>query len=598
MGKRSVAGIAGIVVVALVIGIGWAWRWYDAHLAIKVPSYPKPASTAWLAQNWEPGPRTWYHHADQGTLTFGMPLEWFEALNQPALFAAGRLSDPAYLDGFGFIPDADQPDPAKLPVGFAHGGDATLGDGSAWRNPQTGQAYTSVGLTCAACHTGRLTYQGRELLIDGGPALTNLVVFRQAVGEAVLFTRKLPWRFEAFQARVLGDHATPVAKAALKAQLDAFLADGQHELDLVNANAPKNVAEGFGRLDALNRIGNQVFSKDMGAPANYAPISAPVHFPRIWQASWFTWVQYNGSIAQPMVRNAGEALGVAARFTASGPNIYSSSVNVRVIDELEQQLAGQQPTATTGFTGLRPPRWKDTPLPPIDTDLARRGATLYAQHCQECHLAPTSTPAFWADKRWKAPNAAGQRYLDLEQVPLEHIGTDSAEAAGMQARTVQIPAALGIKETGFGPALGDLVEKTVTRWYDTQKPSTPQLDRDRMNGFRTNGIRAVLAYKVRPLDGVWATPPYLHNGSVPTVYDLLSPWGERQKTFTVGGREYDPVHLGYRTDPIKNGFLFDTSLPGNSNRGHEFSNTPGPGVIGPELPPADRLALIEYLKTQ
>ena len=52
-----------------------------------------------------------------------------------------------------------------------------------------------------------------------------------------------------------------------------------------------------------------------------------------------------------------------------------------------------------------------------------------------------------------------------------------------------------------------------------------------MNGYRPVGVRAPLQYKVRPLNGIWATPPYLHNGSVPTLYALLSPVEERPKKF-------------------------------------------------------------------
>ena len=118
-----------------------------------------------------------------------------------------------------------------------------------------------------------------------------------------------------------------------------------------------------------------------------------------------------------------------------------------------------------------------------------------------------------------------------------------------------------------------------------------------MNGNRPNGIQAPLAYKVRPLNGIWATPPYLHNGSVPTIDALLSPASERPAKFYLGNREYDPVKLGYRTEELSNGFEFDTSLPGNSNRGHEFSDDKRDGVIGPKLSPEDRKALLEFIKT-
>jgi hypothetical protein len=117
-----------------------------------------------------------------------------------------------------------------------------------------------------------------------------------------------------------------------------------------------------------------------------------------------------------------------------------------------------------------------------------------------------------------------------------------------------------------------------------------------------NELRGELAYKVRPLNGVWATPPYLHNASVPSVYALLSPIEDRPKRFYLGNREYDPVNLGYRTDYLANGFEFDTSIRGNSNTGHQFrkeydEKKPVKGTIGPELSPDDRKALIEYLKT-
>jgi hypothetical protein len=118
-----------------------------------------------------------------------------------------------------------------------------------------------------------------------------------------------------------------------------------------------------------------------------------------------------------------------------------------------------------------------------------------------------------------------------------------------------------------------------------------------MNGFRPNGVRALLQYKPRPLNGVWATPPYLHNGSVPNLYALLSPVAERPKVFYLGNREYDPVNVGYQSEKFVDGFRFDTSIRGNTNSGHEFNNGSGQGIIGPLLKPDERLALIEYLKT-
>jgi hypothetical protein len=108
-------------------------------------------------------------------------------------------------------------------------------------------------------------------------------------------------------------------------------------------------------------------------------------------------------------------------------------------------------------------------------------------------------------------------------------------------------------------------------------------------------------YRARPLAGIWATGPFLHNGSVPTIADLLKPaWlgsgpvpvNERDKyrptMFKVGCLQYDQDALGFVQTCSGSTFTFDTSLPGNSNRGH---------LWGTKLDADDRRALIEYLKT-
>jgi hypothetical protein len=100
--------------------------------------------------------------------------------------------------------------------------------------------------------------------------------------------------------------------------------------------------------------------------------------------------------------------------------------------------------------------------------------------------------------------------------------------------------------------------------------------------------RATGQYLARPLTGVWATAPYLHNGSVPTLWHLLHP-AQRPAKFIVGNREYDPAKLGYATDG--NGWTFDTSQPGNSNIGHAGD------TYGAKLTEDQKDALLEYLKT-
>ena len=102
-----------------------------------------------------------------------------------------------------------------------------------------------------------------------------------------------------------------------------------------------------------------------------------------------------------------------------------------------------------------------------------------------------------------------------------------------------------------------------------------------------NPTAELLAYKARPLNGIWASSPYLHNGSVPTLYDLLRPAAARPKRFAVGRWQFDPKKVGYVSDG-ELPWVYDTAMTGNHNSGHEY---------GTSLSDDDRWALVEYLKT-
>jgi hypothetical protein len=104
-------------------------------------------------------------------------------------------------------------------------------------------------------------------------------------------------------------------------------------------------------------------------------------------------------------------------------------------------------------------------------------------------------------------------------------------------------------------------------------------------------------WKAAPRDGVWATAPFLHNGAVPNLYEMLIPASERTKKFWLGG-DFDPVKVGVDTTATSGTFLMDTTLLGNSNAGHSFQDGPrGNGVIGPLLKDDERWAIVEYLKS-
>ena len=114
--------------------------------------------------------------------------------------------------------------------------------------------------------------------------------------------------------------------------------------------------------------------------------------------------------------------------------------------------------------------------------------------------------------------------------------------------------------------------------------------------------RAAVCYQAPPLDGIWATAPYFHNGSVPTVYHVLNSQARPAcytRSFRTDLDSYDPVKLGWKTElcareqaadlpPLARRKIYDTALPGRRNTGHTF---------GDELTEDERWAVIEYLKT-
>jgi mono/diheme cytochrome c family protein len=121
--------------------------------------------------------------------------------------------------------------------------------------------------------------------------------------------------------------------------------------------------------------------------------------------------------------------------------------------------------------------------------------------------------------------------------------------------------------------------------------------RDRYNHYADGGggtfhdFRKTDGYQSVPLDGAWLRAPYLHNGSVPTLRDLLEVPAQRPAVFYRGYDVYDPEKVGFVSEgpaARREGWRYDTAKPGNGNGGH---------LYGTDLPPDEKKALIEYLKS-
>jgi uncharacterized protein (DUF2235 family) len=574
------AVVCGVLLLLCAAGIGI----FTLMHILEVPSIERPKTVAWLAQNWTDDQRHRFYHLTQGSEL--LPYAWFLALEQPRFTITGAplLKEESYLEGFGLIPDsANAQNPDALPVGFSR--DERFVD------PYTGQKNVVLGLTCAACHTGELFYGDQAIRIDAGPSLVNLQKFSEALAFAVFWTYYDPWRFHRFANRVLGPvHAQAdevLLRKALKYYLDTTYAEIKANLNLFP------VDEGYGRTDALARIGNFVFGTELNNKKNMRAGNGAVNFPPIWDTSWFDWVQYNASIHQPMGRNVGEAMGVRSRINLLGyPGVqFQNTIHVDNLHEIETLLGGE----ALG-SGVWSPKWPENILGKIDRDKAAKGEKLYNTLCLHCHQPPMLSEEGRKPEHWTTDaNSDGRQFFKVTQIPLDEIGTDPNEAKNFAARTADSgPLGMGIISARAG--LLFISQKIIGQAYADLKLTSQE--QKEWNGFRDNELLAPLVYKARPHNGIWATPPYLHNGSVPNLFELLSPVSERPTAFYLGKKEYDPVKVGLSTDPLKGAKEFRTDQAGNSNAGHEFNDGPlGKGVIGRKLSKEERMQIIEYLKT-
>jgi hypothetical protein len=524
------------------------------------------AGPIWVSQGWSEDDREAFWYTPQGSLL--VPYAWFLNLEQPN--GTGLFRDDGHMDALRYLPaPASKRNPDALPIGFVR--DRLRPD--------------MLGLTCAACHTNRVELAGTVVQIEGGPAHGDFQTFLAELVQALQATAGDDVKFQRF--------ATKVAGEPNGAKADALRVQVRDTATRLLAREQLNAAPypyGHGRVDALGNILNEVLSADLGVPKNARPADAPVSYPVLWDAHQHDFVQWNGSAPNlgtgPVLRNIGEVLGVFGEMTFSPrprhlPVYHGSSVDVDNLRAIENWLKT-----------LQSPPWP-TAFPAVDAGKAAVGQALHAQHCAGCH----------ANIKRDDPN----RKVTAHMVAASSVGTDPLAAENFLSRTADTGALQGspvfVKlTTSFGPTAGaaDILRNAVTGVHLAHAKVTdffvPPTD---LKAF-ADGLLARQPppqltkpmYKARPLNGVWASAPYLHNGSVPDLWSMLQPAASRPQKFYVGSRQLDAVKVGFKSDAAEEGgvklFLLDTSLRGNSNAGHPYGTT---------LTDEQKRQLIEYLKT-
>ena len=375
------------------------------------------------------------------------------------------------------------------------------------------------------------------------------------------------------------------------------------------------------------RLRNKIFN----------PADAPVSYPFLWDVPYHDYIQWNGRVANgglgPMARNAGQVIGVFGTLdwqekqgislssVLGGQGIgskhidFQSSIDIRNLRRVEKHLRK-----------LTSPVWPEHILPKIDKTRLMAGARLFAKYCAACHV--------------QINRIAPDRRVVAKMISVASVGTDSK----MAENSLGFWGYSGILQNQYvATQVGNLLLQqqapavTLLTLATRNVVTTPDRDKwfprrwversfDFAHTFFDNEVQpslkhglytpdstvepfaSIQAYKARPLNGIWATAPYLHNGSVPTLYDLLLPKkraddpseGEyRPDEFRVGSREFDPEKVGFKTEGYE-GFLYRTSIWGNDNGGHEYASGRSPQLDGtylPALTKEERLDLLEYLKS-
>jgi len=608
---RRISKISLMVGAALLVGVA-ACRPAEENKG-------QAAATGWpdAGQGWDRNQRLHWYQAGQGSRL--LPWAWAKALeqkdgNQPFFTDANMAK-------FRFLPLAESQNNPKLPIGFAldRQDDSKLSFTKLrWYGGQPNDEMW-LGLNCSACHTGQMNFAGKTITVDGAPSLVDFQLFLDDIDAALTATLDDPAKFGRFAAAVLGAKNNDSNRAMLKGELTKLVA---WEKDNQRLNATP-MRYGFGRLDAVGHIFNKVSQLAVygtTTPARPNPSDAPVSYPFLWDIYRQSQLQWDGIVKSQRLnlgmgyldygalgRNVGEVVGVfgdvdlrpASRMAKTG---FNSSIQADNLNRLEEVLRK-----------LEPPKWPGA----LDQAKVEQGRGLYSSKgCIACHtIEPAGTDIYQVhmvpltrDKQghdnrnntdpWMACNAL--TYMsssgNLKGVPSGYFKGDplkpQAQLADMLTTTV-----IGTLVGKWQQVLSSAVQvffgvqplpKIFTGGQDQQNA-------DQARAFRLNQCFAsnspLFAYKARPLDGVWATAPFLHNGSVPSLYDLLRAPADRPKTFNTGTRNYDTARGGYVQDASApgNSFAFTASGNGNSNVGHDYN-------VG-SLTEPERLALLEYLKS-
>jgi hypothetical protein len=473
-----------------------------------------------------------------------------------------------------------------------------------------------LGATCAACHTTQIEYKdektGKEwkFRVAGGPTMADINLFLRDLSNSFRavyedgkkyeggkkggkhykqYVEKFKEKFDSVDSSTpVGDRDTKVDPS--ESLLDV-LSDIVAQLTAWHERNDPQTPPGYARLDAFGVIYNEVLRMIGATPVSreQARSDAPTSYPFLWDTSHHDWTQWNGYAPDiPMGRNAGQALGVFAKYDPGYKDFFNwaDPSTIRIDNQRRIQKL---------LDKLRAPRWPEDVFGPIDVDKWTWGRWLFANRCLHCH----------AEQGYGEP----LKKISVSMRVVDEVRTDPGMVENANRRIAISQTTEVVRVNNLVGALGKEILSN-TRPLAISSEAIPVLFQCyvlRPLSFFTIECKLeqpkLEAYKGRPLDGIWATAPFLHNGSVANLYELLLPESERMTEFCVGSRQFDAVRIGFKTPGRQECerlglYWLNTKLEGNSNNGHNygvrFCNSGDSDCIRERK--AEIMALIEYMK--
>ena len=597
-----------------------SWRRLTGIVFTAVAATLVITTLAWLYgesrwQRWQPKDPA--HAFTEGAIGLEtLPLKYALVLETVSgvAFRTGTEDGRSLWDTYGFLPNpraANDTSPAceanaanKLPFGFAV---STFIPSTAVQTP-----VKFGGLTCAACHSARLkTADGRTFgpLVGMGNQELDIIAWSDSVRSAVLdpdlSAKKIIDAYERQCGAPTGLVDRTLGRAIERLVISSWLSGIRSTVaaDLSRYDLPfsgsalkdaHHIPAGPGRTRPFRSIVRVALN--LPAADNMALSKIPVVFEQDIELRPRS--QYDGSIANPVTRSY-----VAA---------YASGASVEALSkpEIVHNIKAAARFTETLSAGSGAPSYRDLfGASSIEPAQAAAGFAVYMRYCNDCH---GHRPL--AGGRWSFDGAT--RRHQLSPIGSAGIGTDAARLTFRYAE--MLPLAIWTSIPGWAEQL-DSQKAALQRAADAARSAgNPALQyfwddklaqielasRKYRLGHPLYFAQKELFYEVgyinNPIPFTFLRAPYLHNGSIPTLRQLIN-LDERPARFCRGENVYDPAAVGFVTSPPdaaglcpnRTSFSYDTRQPGNSNRGHDY-----PWRF--DDPARDSRALrdlLEYLKT-